>query len=400
MFKAKFYLILFFIFIGNVPSLLAYPMVPFEQVDSSLNKDPYLASGYQQHIYAPMDIQGDYSLLIFARSNIQRIKLMLKKDQKAIDKLLKDQANGYVKYKDKYKQWDFNQMDSNPQSDILTMEVIDSLDISDESKEILKEKYLNKSVALELESKPFSPQRVVDMMTQVIHEEYYDHNLVPRPGSEHRFSREILAYYKDEFPILKTGMTKIFMALGNGLTFRFMVTGQERALSELIEKQDYNSVTMEQVFRWSYRLNKGDVYLTLLTIENLFAYHWTNPHRGQTKVVQRLAPITHYFTKGDKFGHWYHYWGMVLYGYIRGKVQAATVGIIENILSEKASKVKEPQEGKVNFYGALVGGKLRKVISKRKYMKNKFDANPKYLESSYYLLPMDLDGAVKEYLKD
>lgn len=374
--------------------------IPFKDVDKSLNKDPYLASGYQQQEYQLKDIQGDYSLLIFARSNMQRIKLMLKKDDAAIKKLIKDQENGYVRYKEQYKQWDFNQLDPSPQSTVLTLEIIESLDISAESKKLLKDKYLNKSLAFELKSKPFSPKRVAEMMTQVIYEEYYRNGITPKQGQEHRFSEEILTYYKKEFPILKTGMTKLFMALGNGLTFRFMITGQERALSELIEAQDYNSVTMEQVFRWSYRLNKGDVYLTLLTIENLFAYHWTNPQREKMRVVQRLSQISHYFYNGDKFGHWYHYWGMVLYGYLRGSIQAGTVGIIENTLSEHASKVKEPQEGRVNFYGALVGGKLRKVIKYKKYLKEKFDPNPQYLESTYYLRPMNLDETIKKQIAD
>jgi hypothetical protein len=253
-------------------------------------------------------------------------------------------------------------------------------------------------VGFELKSAPFKSRKLSTMLTQVIYEELYENGIEPKIGKEHNFAPETYAYYKKDYPVLKTGMTKLFMALGNGLTFRFMVTGQERELSRLIEARPYESVTLEEAFRLSYRLNQGDVYRTLLTLENLFAYHWTNPERDKVAVVQRLKSFTHYFNKGDKFGHWYHFWGMVLYGHVRGSTRASVVGGVEEILSRLAGGEgeQENQEGIVNVRGGRVGGQLSKVVRYRTYRKGSFTPDPRYLEESYYLQPMDLDRALRK----
>lgn len=363
----------------------------FEDIESWINKDLYLASGYQQPSYMKKDIQGDVSLVLFARTNMLRIKLMLKKDEEGIRELVRLQRDGFERYKDVFQQWTFNQLDPAPLDLRLTEERIEGLPVSADTKDLLRAKALDQAIGFELKSKPFHAKKVVHMLQQVIHEERAN-GITPSRGEEHLFSPELYQYYKTEFPVLRTGMTKIFMALGNGLTFRFMVTGQEEELSRLIEARPFESVTLEEAFRLSYRLNRGDLYLTYLTLENLFAYHWTNPERDRVSVLQRLKPFTHYFNKGDKFGHWYHFWGMVLYGHLRGSVRAATVGGIEELLSRLAGGEgeQENQEGKVNIYGGIVGGRLSKRFNA------KFKPNPEYLSESYYLEPMDLDQAIRE----
>ncbi|MBY0517172.1 MAG: hypothetical protein K2P81_09700 [Bacteriovoracaceae bacterium] len=377
------------------------PIDSKENLDSWLNKDLYLASGYQQQSYVLKDIQGDIALLGFARTNMKRIKLMIKKDKEGLRELISLQKDGFNRYKDQYNQWTFNPLDPFPVSTVLTEERIDSFNISEESKKILKEKALDQDIGFELKSKAFVSRKVVNMMTQVIQDEYYQSGIEPKLGKEHTFASETYAFYKKEYPVLKSGMTKLFMALGNGLTFRFMVTDKEHALAEIIESRPYESVTLADAFRWSYRLNEGDVYLTLLTLENLFAYHWTNPKRDQVAVVQRLKQFTHYFNKGDKFGHWYHFWGMVLYGHVRGAARASVVGAIEELLSRLAGgeENQENQEGRVNVGGGLVGGKLNKMLRSKGYLKEKFDSNPEYLNESYYLEPMDLDRAIKKHFE-
>jgi hypothetical protein len=374
------------------------PKLAKSVIESWINKDLYLAAGYQQSEYALKDIQGDIALLGFARTNIKRIQLMIKKDQAGLSELLRLQADGFQRYEKEYPQWDFNQLDVNPIDTTLTSERIESMAINVESKVLIKKKALGLDIGFELKSAPLKSRKVTTMLTQVIHEELYENGIEPKVGKEHNFSAEAYAYYKKEYPVLKTGMTKLFMALGNGLTFRFMVTGHERELSRLIEARPYDSVTLEEAFRLSYRLNNGDVYLTLLTLENLFAYHWTNPERDKVAVVQRLKGFTHYFNKGDKFGHWYHFWGMVLYGHVRGSVRSSVVGAIEELLSRLAGGEadQENQEGIINVRGGRIGGQLSKVIRFHNYRKGSFTPNEDYLEESYYLEPMALDKAIQK----
>lgn len=368
------------------------------ELDAWLNKDLFLAAGYQQQAYTLKDIQGDIALLGFARTNMKRIQLMIKKDQAGLDALLAQQADGFKRYEAEYPQWDFNQLDATPVDTTLTVERIESLPISDESKTLLKEKALGQDIGFELKSAPLKSRKITTMLTQVIYDELYENGIEPKLGKEHNFAPETYAHFKKEYPVLKTGMTKLFMALGNGLTFRFMVTGHERELSNLIEARPYDSVTLEEAFRLSYRLNNGDVYLTLLTLENLFAYHWTNPQRDQVAVVQRLKNFSHYFNKGDKFGHWYHFWGMVLYGHVRGSMRASVVGAIEEGLSRLAGGEadQENQEGIINVRGGRIGGQLSKVIRYRTYRKGSFVPDARYLEESYYLQPMQLDKAIQK----
>ena len=90
---------------------------------------------------------------------------------------------------------------------------------------------------------------------------------------------------------------------------------------------------------------------------------------------------------------------MVLYGHLRGSFRAGLVGGIEEVLSRLAGgeAEQENQEGKVNIYGGIAGGKLRKMLDKKSYLK--FKADPVYLQESYYLEPMKLDEAIKKRFK-
>ena len=223
----------------------AQALLPKNDIESWLNKDLFLASGYQQQSYTLKDIQGDIALLGFARTNMLRIKLMVKKDHAALEELLAKQRDGFKRYEAEYPQWDFNQLDATPMDTTLTRERIESFAISDESKQLLKEKVLGQDIGFELKSAPIKSRKITAMLTQVIYDELYENGIEPKIGKEHNFAPETYAYFKNEYPVLKTGMTKLFMALGNGLTFRFMVTGQERELSRLIEARPYDSVTLE-----------------------------------------------------------------------------------------------------------------------------------------------------------
>ena len=125
----------------------AQALQPKADIESWLNKDLFLASGYQQQSYSLKDIQGDIALLGFARTNMLRIKLMVKQDETGLRELLGKQQDGFDRYKAEYPQWDFNQLDATPMDTTLTHERIESFAISDESKKLLKGKVLGQDVA-------------------------------------------------------------------------------------------------------------------------------------------------------------------------------------------------------------------------------------------------------------
>ena len=110
-------------------------------------------------------------------------------------------------------------------------------------------------------------------------------------------------------------LSKIIVALATASSARFLYVGQEVPLIEWIKKQPDNSITIEQLFRRSYKLNNGDVYLTLLTIENVLSDATFEADRENTIVNRKLADL--YANSPNKFGDWYHFFGTMLAGYVR-----------------------------------------------------------------------------------
>ena len=102
--------------------------------------------------------------------------------------------------------------------------------------------------------------------------------------------------------------------------------------------QTEGSLELVDVFRKSYRLNNGDIYKTLMTIENVLAHQWHNPKRESLTINSRLKPITSGHEYGeDKFGTWYHLFEIMLYGYVEGGVRAHIIGRVEALGSKMLS---------------------------------------------------------------
>jgi hypothetical protein len=84
----------------------------------------------------------------------------------------------------------------------------------------------------------------------------------------------------------------------------------------------------------------------------------------------------------DTFGPWYHFFGLMIYGYHHGVTLGTIMGNIEKGTSIFYNEVDERQEN--YMLGALrVGKKIRKMIEKDQF--KDFESNPQALERGEYL---------------
>jgi hypothetical protein len=334
--------------------------------DLNLEENKYLGYIYQQQEYQINDPKGDVLLLWaahqipkFIMSNLKgKTPEIVKFRQQKIDELLL-----------KYPQYA----------------------LKEETKNLVNESYVPFNpahVAIELEGHkaPFRVRKMVTMMKQVISEEFQLHGLKPQIGTVHEWSPEIKKELRNKFKLFSR-MSKLLVALSRGGTSYYMVTGTEEKLKDYILTRPENSITLEEMFRASYKINQGDVYLTLLTVENLLSRFWMAPHRSQRLVTTKLKDITNFNYHTDKFGSWYHLFGIMLYGYAEGSFKAKVVGNLETLGSHIMGRLTdEKQEDYINGRGGVVGGRLGKFIRSNEYETFKIDK--KYLEEDFY---MDLD---------
>jgi len=229
--------------------------------------------------------------------------------------------------------------------------------------------------------KPIKVDEFSEMLNQVLREEKA-RGMNFTVGSFHQWSPEIQANVQS--PVL--GLSKIFVCLAMGFSSRFMVTDQEKNLWQWIMTKDYNSITFPEMFRASIRLNRGDIYLSLLTVENLLSANWRYGERESLPATKRLRPITSgYNYEEDKFGTWYHFFGMILYGYTTGKGKGSNLvgrgeAIGSNVLSPGVDKT---QKQWFNKLGGYIGSALRESVESSTFMRS--PSNPAALKEDYYL---------------
>lgn len=238
-------------------------------------------------------------------------------------------------------------------------------------------------VSIQGRDAPIHLRRFSEMVDQVLLEEF-QRGLTPRRGLFHEWSPETLRKHKGLNVVTK--FSKLFVCLAIGITSTYMKTGQEKNLWDWLLAQDENSVTFPELFRASYRLHGGDVYLSLLSIENILSSHWRYKSRESLPSTKRLRPITSgYNYDGDKYGTWYHFFGMILYGYTTGQgFTSDLVGRIEAVGSNILSPhLDQTQKQWYNKLGGYIGANLRKSVIYQTFRHRA--SNPTVLEESYYL---------------
>lgn len=220
------------------------------------------------------------------------------------------------------------------------------------------------------------------MFAEIIKEEEAN-GIEPSYGTPHQWSKEFLDKYGGSSTMLMS--SKLLMALADGDTIRYMRTEQEANLYNWMVAKPNSSLTIDQVFRKSYELNSGDVYKTLMTIENILAHQWHNSHRESLPLTNRLKPITsgHEYAE-DRFGTWYHFFGIMIYGYVEGGLKAELIGRTEALGSFILSpSVNKAQKKGLNLAGGWIGDDLAKLIRTKSY--ENFHVDPANLVEASYL---------------
>ena len=334
--------------------------------DISSEENKYLGYIYQQASYQLDDPQGDILLLWSAKqvpeSIIQNLRGKSKELQCLRDEKIQELLFKYPQYKPK------------PETKNIIIESYVPFDTSD------------LEIELEGHQAPFKARNMILMLKEIISEEHQLSGMVPVTGSVHEWSPEIKKEIRRKFPVFSR-FSKLLIALSRGVTSFFMLSGTEEALQDYIISRPENSINLEEMFRASYRINKGDIYLTLLTIENVLSRFWLTPQRSNRLVTTKLKDITNYYYHTDKFGSWYHLFGIMLYGYAHGSLKAKIVGNLESAGSHFLGRFQdERQEDYINRRGGGIGAKLYRFIENKEFQS--FAIDKKYIEEDFY---MDLD---------
>ncbi|PKK88963.1 MAG: hypothetical protein CVV64_16465 [Candidatus Wallbacteria bacterium HGW-Wallbacteria-1] len=171
-----------------------------------------------------------------------------------------------------------------------------------------------------------------------------------------------------DFPAPLLLRSKLFLLLACGWTSRYAVTGQEKALEDWILSRPDRSLLYHDLFRESYILNKGDMYLSILTCENVLAGDPYVENRAAQPAQMKLRYIRNDSRQlGDNYGAWYHFYGLMLYGIVRPGLVTRFVAETESLGSfflEGADK----QEDYINRVGAIFSKKLSKMVTDRTWM--------------------------------
>ena len=350
--------------------LLGISLNSFTQ-DLDKEENKYLGYIYQQKKYQLDDSQGDILLIWSAYQIPKFIFKTLTGDEKELLQQNNEKIENLLLLYPEYR----------PQEETKNLIVDDYVTINPEH------------IAIELEGQkaPFKVKNISLMMKQVIAEEYQVNGLSPQLGNPHTWSPSIVKELKKEFKIFSR-MSKLLLALARGVTSSYLVTGTEEQLKDYILSR---SINLEEMFRASYRINQGDVYLSLLTIENVLSRFWPTPDRSKRAITTKLKDITNYNYYTDKYGAWYHLFGIMLFGYVEGGFKAKLVGGIETMGSLIMGRFQdEKQERYINSRGGPIGSRLRPFIENKEY--EKFELNKKYLEEDFY---MDLNENFSKRLK-
>ena len=222
---------------------------------------------------------------------------------------------------------------------------------------------------------PIDIDRLLNRCSEILRA--HDPAIVPFLGQEHEWSPEARKYlyygfwhrlsrhaeYKQQdFPVPLLLRSKLFLCLACGWTARYCVTGQEAALTERVLRYPDRSLQIDQLFEESYLLNGGNIYLTLLTCENILASQPHRLEREEDPLQRKLAYIRHDSKElGDNYGAWYHFFGIALYGLVRSEFQSTFVADTES-LGSLLYEGPDRQEDYINHYGAVFGSRFRRML--------------------------------------
>lgn len=347
-----------------------------------LDKLPFeLTYHYQQTSPGRQDPLGDLALMRLVYAMPKNLLWMVRKKNEKLE----NENREIMKYQKcasevfSLSSFEAVEVESN-EHDIIPLDE-DNPGLTLPDKERLLEVFKEGALVIEGKVPPFYPTKLANMFNRVIQEEA-KLGIKPQVGEFHKWSKGFIRkHYLEFFPF--TTMSKVLLALARGDTARYMVTGEEQNLKNWILKQDENSITLDKMFRSSYQINKGNVYATLLTIENVLAQNWRDPERAELPLTKRLKLFTNTIGVDDRFGNWYHLFGIMLYGYVKNSFSAKIVGTLEGVGSDLLQAGKERQENIINRKAGKTGDLLHKWIKSGKWSKR--ETSKEFLKEDYYL---------------
>ena len=202
-------------------------------------------------------------------------------------------------------------------------------------------------------------------------------------SKEHHWSKKNKKELLKKFPAAVV-IPKLLAGLALGATSRFMMTPQDAVLRTWISAQPMSSLMPEDLLKKSLELQDGDIYKALLSIENVLSEFWLFADREQIRQTASLHIITNTCDpkSEDVFGSWYHLFGTMLLGCVKGPIISTIIGKTESlggrVLDLKSAKKKghnlayhmifgtDPQEEKINARGGKIGHRICNGIPKRK----------------------------------
>ncbi len=356
---------------------------------AKISKDLGYNLAYRQLHYQLEDEQGDYALYTRVKMSPKAILYSTIGSNVKYQEYLRYIGEQKEKYKDHFnssiklmKYEEYKNREKYKYDPNFKESLSKDIRLSRQEKENRYADYLNNTLSFEGKQDPIKRKELVNAFIQVMREEL-SNGITPKKGTVHKWSNNFKYKSLDHiFPA--ASLSKMLSALALGRTYLYMITETEDDLADWMLSQEYNSITLPELYRASYKINNGDIYLSLLTIENLLSYHWMAKDRERLGPILRLRPINNFYQdKGDKYGSWYHLFGLILYGYVQGDIRSSFVSFVESVGSHIMGGKSEPQEDLINAAGGPIGAKLRK-ISKMDKIEAAGD-HPEYLNEEYYL---------------
>ncbi|MFZ4715382.1 MAG: hypothetical protein ACOYL6_16785 [Bacteriovoracaceae bacterium] len=254
-------------------------------------------------------------------------------------------------------------------------------------------------IAFDGKENPFKVKGIVQMFLQIMFEENQSSKpITPIIHKNYmRWSPEFLKKHAKKLVGLPFMASKLLIALTNGDTGRVLLTGKENEMELWILSQPPRTVFPHNLFRQAYRLHNGDVYLSLLMIENVLSRYRFWRDRNNLELSNRLGPILNQLgDRTDLFGPYYHFFGTLILGYTEGGFKSSFGGHLEKMNSIFAKESGEKQEGYANVAGAKVGAYFHKMLRINKLENWKND--PSLTDPKVYLdRNEDFTKRIREY---
>ena len=343
----RIFLLSFLLFFVNLHTLLAQ-----EQDLNFVKKIPCLKYTYQQFQFQEEDFLGDLLLVESMKALKKSIWFELKsnfkirKSKKKSDSEINNEPNDIENFNSKV-----YCLNNFPE---ITSDIDKELVYIDSSASEIK--------ATILPITKFSKREMTRKMIAVLDEFAIENKIDPQLGKIPDWSILFRERYSQSYPRTRS-TSKLLYCLVRGVCSRYMISGFENKLKEFIYAQASKSLTPEKLFKESLIITGGNVSMALLTIENVLSRFWLAPNREDLLLTTKLQALA---KSKDVFGHWYHLFGIMLYGFAKSGFKASLIGEVEQIGSIVLSGFKDfdRTEGKLNRQGGYIGSSIRKHVLK------------------------------------